>query len=588
MGRASRDPGGNDGPALRGGAAAGSPDAGWLAAVGGAEGGGIRKRDILRWVYIGRIGIAGGLFVGAAFAWSEALPGRTLAASLALVLTLTLTPISYWFSHIGRRESGSTFIYTQAILDVLLLTLAVHLTGGRESVVAPFYILLISVYTLMLPLRGGILVAAMASIGYSAVVVWGQGTGVDGVVALQIGIFVTVAVVVGLISTKLQRAGAELTLVEQELEQLRLQTDDILKNIPSAIITVDGSGRLAYANPAAERLLGLEAEVWTDEPVLDELERRSAGLRRVLERTRKHGIPVVSAEVEVQRDGESIPVGVSTAVLERGEERASVTAIMRDISDRKLMEQFRRRTERLEAVAELSASLAHEIKNPLASISSSVQQLRLKEEADEDDRLLSTLVLRESDRLSRLLNDFIDFARVHIQRPKELDLRDVVSEALEVVRRHPAYRPEIEIEAKLGPTPVRLHGDEDLLHRVVMNLVLNAVQAAIPGRRTKVVVEVKRGDEACRPGGMEIRDPILLRVTDNGPGIPREDLTRIFDPFFTKRRGGTGLGLAIVHRAVEEHRGTVVVSSSPGSGTRFTVCLPGADAPGPAMAEERQ
>jgi two-component system sensor histidine kinase PilS (NtrC family) len=545
-------------------------------AAGDRAGGGIRRSAILRWAYLIRLGLAGGLFVSAVFVWSEASPGRTLLVSLALVATLTLTPVSFWFSHISRRELSPSFIYAQSILDVLLLTLAVHVTGGRESVVAPFYILLISGYALMLPLRGGVLVAAMVSIAYSAAVVWGQGTGVDAVIALQLVIFVTVAVVVGLIATKLQQKGAELSAVEEELEQLRLQTDDILRNIPSAILTVDANGRLAYANPAAEQLLRLRADEWLGRPVLGELERRSAELRRALERTQRYGIPIVSAEIEVRRDGESLPVGVSTAVLERGEERPSVTAIMRDISDRKAIEELRRRTERLEAVAQLSASLAHEIKNPLASISSSVQQLRLKEEADEDDRLLSTLILRESDRLSRLLSDFIDFARVHIGRRTDLDLREVVCEALEVVRQHPAYRSEIELEAKLPPAPVRLQGDQDLLHRVVTNLVLNAVQAAVPGRKTRVQVEIERADGVRRPGGGEIENAVLLRVRDDGPGIAEEDLERVFDPFFTKRRGGTGLGLAIVHRAVEEHRGTIQVASRPGRGTVFTVCLPGA------------
>jgi signal transduction histidine kinase len=248
---------------------------------------------------------------------------------------------------------------------------------------------------------------------------------------------------------------------------------------------------------------------------------------------------------------------------------------MRDISDRKRMEKLRQRTERLEAVAELSAALAHEIKNPLASISSSVQQLELRDNADEDDEVLWRLILKESDRLSRLLSDFLDFARLHIERTKELDLREVTKHALNVVRQHPAYRDEIEIQTSLQSRPVLFDGDEDLMHRVVTNLVLNAVQAAEPGRATSIKVEVRNGAADGTPSGIDINDPVILTVTDDGPGIVEGDLKRIFDPFFTKRRGGTGLGLAIVHRAVREHHGTVLVASEPNNGTRFTVCLPG-------------
>ncbi len=547
------------------------------AGVPGQAGGAFNRADILRWVYMTRIGLAGGLFAGAALAWAEASaasPGQTLAASLALILTLTLTPLSYWFTHVRQRRVGSSFVYAQALLDVLLLTLVVHLTGGRESVVAPFYILLISGYTLMLPLRGGFIVAAMACIGYIADVAWGQATDVDTVVALQLTIFVAVALVVGLISTKLRQTGAELTSVERALHQLRLDTGDILRNISTAVITVDGNGSLAYANPAAERLLHIEADAWLDRPVLEELGRVSAGLARAIERTRRYLMPVASAEIEVFINGESVPVGISTTVLEREEGPPSVTAIMRDISDRKRWEKLRQRTERLEAVAELSASLAHEIKNPLASISSSVQQLGLKQHADEDDRLLSGLILKESDRLSRLLSDFIDFARVQMGQAQVLDLREIVTHALSVIRQHPAYRREIELEVRLHPQPVLFEGDEDLMHRVVTNLVLNAVQSAPVGRKSKVEIEVSNGNAENTPEEIGLVNPVIFKVSDDGPGIPEDDLDRIFDPFFSKRPGGSGLGLAIVHRAVREHRGAILVESAREHGTQFTVCLP--------------
>jgi len=526
--------------------------------------------------------LAGGLFAGAVLAWSEASPSQTLATSLASVLTLALTPVSYWLTHVSKRPVGSNFVYAQAIFDVLLLSLVVHFTGGRESVVAPFYILLISAYALMLPLGGGLLVAAMACMAYIADVFWGHGTAIDTVLTLQLAIFAVVALVVGLITTKLTQTGVELTTVEHALEQLRLDTGDILSNIPTAVLTVDGNGRLAYVNPAAEKLLALKANEWLEQPVMDELGRRSGDLQKALERTRSYRIPVGSLEIELRRNGESIPVGVSTAVLDRLEGPPSVTAIMRDISDVKRVERLRQRTERLEAVAELSASLAHEIKNPLASISSSVQQLKLKEAADKDDELLSALILKEADRLSRLLSDFIDFARVRVERASEVDLRDVVSHAIDVVQQHPSYRSEIEVQAKFDPDPVTLNGDEDLLYRVAANLILNAVQAAIPGRATTVRVQVSNESKECMPVKGDVGSPVLLRVTDDGPGIEDEDLNRIFDPFFSRRRGGSGLGLAIVHRAVQEHHGTVTVTSNTQEGTDFIVCLPGVNQTQPA------
>ncbi len=535
----------------------------------------VKTSEVLRWIYLARLSLAGGIFAAAVLAWSAASPAQTLSATLALVATLTLTPVSYWYTHVRGRQPGPVFLHAQAMLDIILVTLVVHLTGGRESIVAPLYILVISVYTLILPFSGSLLVSALACLAYLAEAMWVQGGGLDTVVALQVGIFATLAVVVGLVSSKLRQAGAELSSVESALEQLRTETGDILANIPTALLTIDADGRLVYANPAAQRLLAIDLAIWLDKPVLEELGHRSAGLEQALERTRRHGLPVASAEIAVRRGDEEVPVGISTALLDRIDGPPSVTAIMRDISDRKQMEELRRRTQRLEAVAELSASLAHEIKNPLASISSSVQQLGLRDGADADDRILSQLILRESDRLSRLLSDFIDFARVHIERSEELDLREVARHAVNVVRQHPSYRREIEIQLQLAGDPVVIEGDEDLMHRVVVNLVLNAVQAAQPGKQTKVQVEVRGGAGDCAPRGIEIVNPVVLIVTDDGPGIEKADLSRIFDPFFSRRRGGSGLGLAIVHRAIREHRGTVMVTSTPGTGTCFTVCLPG-------------
>jgi len=585
--RPAREPASEHSPAATGSgagrAASQAPTAqsSWLGA-GAWEGS--RGLEILRWVYMARLGLAGGVFAAAVFVWSAAEPVWTLAATLALVVTLIHTPASYWYTHLREERPGTSFFYAQALLDVVLVTLVVDRTGGSESVVSPLYILLISAYTLLLPLRSGLLVTLLACVAYIADVVWAQGTAVNMVVALQLGIFVSVALVVGLISTKLRETGAELSSMEDALEQLRLDTGDILGNIPTAVLTVDGEGRLAYANPAAQQLLGISLVEWLDRPVMEELGRRSTGLRTVLDRTRKHRIPVASAEIRVRHGGADVPVGISTAVLERREGPPSVTAIMRDISDRVRMEKLRQRTERLEAVAELSASLAHEIKNPLASISSSVQQLGLGKDAEDDDRLLSQLILKESDRLSRLLSDFIDFARVRIERTRELDLREIVSHALQVVRQHPAYGDDIEVRVSLAETPVLFEGDEDLMHRVVTNLVLNAMQTAPTGSKTIVEVEVRNGEGDAAPPDIDIENPAILQVADNGPGIDEVDLKRIFDPFFTKRRGGSGLGLAIVHRAVREHRGTVLVASSPGTGTRFTVCLPRKESPAPTEA----
>jgi len=278
-------------------------------------------------------------------------------------------------------------------------------------------------------------------------------------------------------------------------------------------------------------------------------------------------------EATVHRPDRTFPIGVTTTTLD-GPPGAPprVSAIFTDISDSKRLEELHLRAQRLEAVAELSSSLAHEIKNPLASIRSSVEQLSRSSRSNPDEKFLANLIVRESDRLSRLLSEFLDFSRVRVTEYRTVDLRQVAEAAVRLVRQHPDCGAGVKIALEGTATP--MEGDEDLLHRVVSNLVLNAVQAA--GTRAQVTVRTGRAGLDEVPGGAGIENPIALRVIDNGPGIPDEVQSRLFEPFSTGRVGGTGLGLAIVQRAVEAHRGIVLVDSEAGKGTTFTIYFPAA------------
>ena len=252
----------------------------------------------------------------------------------------------------------------------------------------------------------------------------------------------------------------------------------------------------------------------------------------------------------------------------------ATTVILQDISDEKRVETLRLRAQRLEAVAELSASLAHEIKNPLASIRSAVEQISTREDASADDRTLGELIVRESDRLSRLLSEFLDFARVQAARRERIDLREITRGAAALAGAHPDRGESVRLTLDVPPETAEIEGDEDLLHRAVFNLVLNAVQAS-SGSDT-VTISLRRLTPAEQPSGLPFHgDAIVLEVRDEGGGIPAEITDRLFEPFTTTKLGGSGLGLAVVHRAVEAHRGVILVDTDR-AGTRFTVLLPAA------------
>ena len=529
---------------------------------------------LLRWLYLGRMTLAAGVFAGAVLSWAAVTPGASLIATLALLATIGFTAASWWYTHVLGREAGRNFLYAQVIFDTLLVTAIVHITSGQNTASSfpPLYILVIAASALLLPLPGGVLTGALASILYFADLVWFHGAvGGYNVALQQIALFSIVALATGALGDRLRHTGHALGQVESELRQLRIETDDILGAIDTGLVTVDQSGRLMYLNDAAEAVLGIRSASWYSRTVLDELDRRAPGLGTVIRRTASTRVPVRRYEVRMPTESGERYLGVRTTLLERSGV-PSVTAVFQDITDSKQIEELLLRTERLQAVAELGASLAHEIKNPLASIRSAVEQLADSPLNESDRSKLSTLVVAESNRLSRLLSDFMEFSRVELRKHHPVDLTRVTTDAVGLVAQHPDAQDGSTIEYQPPGKSLIVEGDPDLLHRAVFNLVLNAVQHAGAGGR--VHVRLEQPARATVPSAVTITAPVRLLVSDSGPGIPEEDMPRVFDPFFTTREGGTGLGLAMVHRAVAAHHGTILVDGGGGRGAQFTVYLP--------------
>jgi two-component system sensor histidine kinase PilS (NtrC family) len=544
----------------------------WLG--GGRSGSGIpTPQSLLRSVYVGRLCVAAAIYVAASLKFAVAAPLDLVVTSFVLIAAVGVTIVSYWYTHIRRRSPGLTFRYAQALFDVALVTTVVHVTGGPQSDLTPLYVPLIAVTAVLMPPASTALITALVGLVYFADVFFGHRTPMTAQVALQLLVFVAVAAVTAYFASRVSVMGAEREALAGELRQARLEAADVLRNIPTGIVTVDQSGHLLYCNPAAEQILGFHERQWRGRPIMPEFARIAPEFWAAITATARRGVRAMRVEATVRRPDRTFPIGVTTTTLEvepEGEPR--VTAIFTDISDSKRLEELHLRAERLEAVAELSSSLAHEIKNPLASIRSSVEQLGRSKRANPDEKFLTSLVVRESDRLARLLSEFLDFSRVRATECRPLDLRVVASAAIRLVREHPDYPADAVIDLTGDPTP--MEGDEDLLHRVVSNLVLNAVQAA--GKGARVEVRIGRAETRELPGGAGIESPVSLVVRDNGPGIPEGLRARLFEPFVTGRVGGTGLGLAIVQRAVDAHRGLVLVDTTAGKGTTFTVYFPAA------------
>lgn len=528
----------------------------------------VNPHGFLRWLYLGRITLVSGILVGALWQWQP----NTAVAAVIFGVALLATAFSFWRTHLTDRPLTALFLYSHVILDVVIVTAIVHITLVDQGDLSPLYILVISEGALLLPLPGGVLIAGLASVLYFGDLVWFQEGSVPPVLGLQIALFAVVAILTGILGDRLRRAGIRLGAVESELEQLRLDTTEILDNLSTGIMTVDGAGRLVYMNDAGARLLGLDSDQWIGAPVLGTVEQIAPGLGTLLSRSMENGRPVMRFKTQARRTQGVVTLGVSTTVLERdGGGLPSATAIFQNITDLERIDSLDRRNQRLEAVAELSASLAHEIKNPLASIRSSVEQMARGELEDADEALLQRLVLSESDRLSRLLSEFLEFSALRVGRVARVDLAEIARNAVRLARVHPDAPKGAAIAMEGTDVVCAIAGDEDLLHRAIYNLVLNALQFS--GEDGQVTLSLGPADRVP-PEALHIPAPIRLMVTDSGPGLDPDAIDRIFNPFYTTRRGGNGLGLAVVHRAVEGHEGAVLAENRPEGGARFTLYLP--------------
>ena len=537
-----------------------------------------RTLRMLRWLYMGRLVVATGVFVAALVAWADASREQTLIAALGMISAMVVTALAVWWTFVQRRPPTPPFLYGQLLYDMVLVTAVVHITHAppQLSPYAPLYVLAIAAASLLLPVRGGLAVGVLASLMYLAEVVFvatrDPAVAVPLVpAALQVVLFILVAIVTAVLGDRLRQTGTALGEAESELRQLRLDLGDMLAAIDTGLLTVDGAGRLAHMNDAARSLTGLAGSELIGQPVLELLDQVAPGLGDVVRRTAERREPERRIELRVPRSGGERVLGLRTSVVERAG-LPWVTVVLQDITDVKQLEHLLRRAERLQAVAELGASLAHEIKNPLASIRSAVEQLAGDQLAVADRVVLRRLVLVESERLSRLLSDFMEFSRVEMRRRALLDLDAVLVDAIELVRQHPDRSPGTMIEYLGDGEGVQVYGDRDLLHRAVFNLVLNAVQHSAPVGL--VQIEVARVTASELPVGVEVSDPVRLRVLDSGPGVREEDVARLFDPFYSTRAGGTGLGLALVHRAVEAHHGAILVEPHHGPGACFDLYLP--------------
>lgn len=532
-----------------------------------------------------RVGVATLLMVSlVAVSWSqggpESLGGPFARFVFALLATTYGSSLAYAVT-LKRLHDPVTFAYVPIAVDLALITALVHATGGGQSAFHFLYLVEI-VGAALLPARHGTLaVAAAAALlmvvvcaaGYAGVLPLVPGQSVfpwdiaqrELLTRLVINLagLASVAALGTTLSAQRRQAGERLVRHERYAGDLASLHENTIRCLSSGLVTVTPDGLISSINEAAADILGIDKERAVGEP----LRARIPGLGALLEEVGPVGT-VRRQEVDAIRpDGLTRRLGISATPLSDHTGRSIGRVIhFQDLTDLRRMELAVARAERLASIGRLAAGIAHEIRNPLAGISGSLEVLRTVPGADDDSRQLMSIAIREADRLNSLISALLDYARPSTEERHPLDLGELVHDIAKVFEREKtAGADTLRLDIATG---VKIEGAPGQLRQVIWNLLRNA-REALGGNGGAIEVHVAH--EELTTGGREA----LLAVVDSGVGIPPEHLEHIFEPFFTRGKvGGTGLGLATVARIVADHRGTIEVQSTPGRGSRFTLRLP--------------
>ena len=497
----------------------------------------------------------------------------------ALIFALT---ISYAVT-LRFVERHRWLVDLQLAGDALIVSAFIYFTGGITSSFSSLYVLPIVAASIVQYRRGGVLVAAFSTVLYSGLVLW-QYFAVSGflhdswlasnnvglpapsaagyIVAMNVFGFVAVAVLSGSLAEGARTAGARLEIASTRIADMQALNEHVINSLPSGLATTDTSQRILTFNHAAQTITGLTPGAVFGRPIADVLQ-LPPQLLEALE-TDANGLAARRVEFRYRTaDGRDIEIGLGATHLETPGGRAGLLFTFQDVTSIKKLERDVRIQQRLAAVGEMAAGIAHEIRNPLASMSGSIQILRQELPLSAEQEQLMDIVLRESERLNTTIGSFLAYARPQRFAIARFDVRRALNDTALLLRNSAEVLEGHVIEVDLPAGELWYEADEGQIKQIVWNLATNGLRAMPHGGRLRLTGAVEPGSEG-----------VAITIEDEGVGIPADELDRLFQPFHGTFAKGSGLGLAIVHRIVADYSGEIQVSSRPGAGTTVSVRLP--------------
>jgi len=536
-------------------------------------------RRKLRWLIVVRAVISTVLLGSATFAQITA-PGSFPVDPFFFLIGLTYALTAFYALTLRLAEGRRWLVDVQLAGDALIVSAFIYFTGGIASYFSSLYVLPIVAASIVQFRRGGLLVATLSAVLYGGVILT-QYLTVAGYMhdpwlvspvlpprsvaqytyVLNVFGFFAVALLSGSLADRVRTTGARLEQASSQIADLQALNQHVIDSLPSGLATTDNTGRILAFNRAAENITGRSFASVAGHPISEVL--------RIPEDAVGAGTPELESgrarrmEAMLQRGKQPVEIGLSIAYLQTPGGRAGYLVTFQDVTDIKRLERDARMQQRLAAVGEMAAGIAHEIRNPLASMSGSIQILRHELPLSTEQSQLMDIVLRESERLNTTIGSFLAYARPQRFAIARFDVRRALNDAALLLRNSAEVQEGHLIDVDVPASELWYDADEGQIKQIVWNLASNGLRAMPKGGRLRLIGALDRSG-----------DGVVVTVEDEGIGILTEELDGLFQPFHGKFSQGSGLGLAIVHRIVTDYNGEIQVSSQPGRGTTVAVHLP--------------
>lgn len=507
------------------------------------------------------------------------------AVPLYILIAATFTLSLIYSLALPRIPDLWQFSFFQAMVDVLYATVVIYFTGGPTSVFTLLYVFPIITSGLLHFRRGALIAAAASAVLFGTLInlqfygilppsdwpwvsPWSSYTAgyVLWILVIHFTIFLFVAILASSVAEQARSARISLNLKEIDYEKLAALHTSIVRSIPIGIITTDDKDRITFVNTAGAIQLGVAVSQVVRSPVRHIF----PIIQDTIDKTASRGESYRTIR-DVDGEARHIELTVSDLKSAEGTPQGRLV-VFQDVTLVRKMEERVRLSEKQAAFVRIAAGMAHEIRNPLASIRGATEMLANSSGGPENEKRLMSIVIRETDRLNGLLSDFL--LTVGSRQPKKIRviLSELVEETVGLFAGDPSHRRNVSVETLINQG-VEVEAEPARLRQALWNLLTNAVDATPDGGMIRVLL-----------GHEEDSGYAVVTVQDSGQGIPPEIRERLFEPFTSTKERGTGLGLSLVLSVVESHNGTIQVQSTPGAGTVFTVRLPRA----PSVATEEK